>query len=64
VPLLLTLQTWLNTPAASTCPMCRRDLAALGFLIRMTSEGATVARRLWLEAPTDSPRHAHTHAAA
>lgn len=41
------LATWLTrlNPAASTCPMCRRDLAALAVLTRMSDEGE--AKRLW-----------------
>ncbi|WVW81378.1 hypothetical protein I302_103370 [Kwoniella bestiolae CBS 10118] len=29
------LDTWLNTPNTSSCPMCRRDLAALSYLTKM-----------------------------
>jgi hypothetical protein len=36
--------------------MCRRDLASLGFLMKVTPEGESVARKLWLDAPVDMAR--------
>ncbi|WWD22795.1 hypothetical protein CI109_107289 [Kwoniella shandongensis] len=42
------LDTWLNTPNTSSCPMCRRDLAVLACLIKMVpSKAKEDALPLW-----------------
>jgi hypothetical protein len=54
--LLTTSQTWVDK--AATCPMCRRDLAGLGCVLKVSGpELADKVRRLWLDAPTDLPVH-------
>ncbi|WVR03174.1 hypothetical protein IAU60_000165 [Kwoniella sp. DSM 27419] len=45
------LDTWLNTPNTSSCPMCRRDLAALACLGKMVpSKTVDEALPLWMNA--------------
>lgn len=50
------LGTWLarHNPAASTCPMCRRDLACLAVLRKMSDEGE--AKRLWVSVGDEGER--------
>ncbi|WWC85449.1 uncharacterized protein L201_000312 [Kwoniella dendrophila CBS 6074] len=43
------LDTWLTTPNTSSCPMCRRDLAALAYLTKMVpSKNLEEALSLWM----------------
>ncbi|WOO84589.1 Protein goliath [Vanrija pseudolonga] len=49
------LDKWHATPAASTCPMCRRDLAAYGVLAKVTPEGIKEAHSLWMAAVNADP---------
>ncbi|OCF60049.1 hypothetical protein L486_02722 [Kwoniella mangroviensis CBS 10435] len=43
------LDTWLNTPNTSSCPMCRRDLAALSHLAKMVpTKTMEEALPLWM----------------
>ncbi|WRT63311.1 uncharacterized protein IL334_000216 [Kwoniella shivajii] len=45
------LNTWLNTPNTSSCPMCRRDLAALACLIKIVpTKKIDEALPLWMAA--------------
>ncbi|WWC67211.1 uncharacterized protein I206_101118 [Kwoniella pini CBS 10737] len=43
------LDTWLNNPSTSSCPMCRRDLAALAYLTKMVpTKEVDEASPLWM----------------
>ncbi|WWC57699.1 uncharacterized protein I303_100233 [Kwoniella dejecticola CBS 10117] len=43
------LDTWLNNPSTSSCPMCRRDLAALAYLTKMVpTKEVDEALPLWM----------------
>lgn len=47
-------QSWIKTPTASTCPMCRRDLAVFAIATRICPEGAAAARTMWMDTPADA----------
>ncbi|GMK56938.1 hypothetical protein CspeluHIS016_0307780 [Cutaneotrichosporon spelunceum] len=47
------LERWIKTPNVSSCPMCRRDLALLHATSLLCREGTEVARKIWMQMPTD-----------